>query len=104
MHPGSIGNVPDILARIGIQHDHMRAPRNIKMPRAGVDGEVIPPAFPAQLVGFDYVISRTSRSDRDRCQGQAEYGNPPLRIESHDFLLINLGAIRKMGPRPIARK
>ena len=81
----------------------MRAPRNIKTPRAGVNGEVIPSAVPAQFVGFDYVISGPSRSDRHRCQGQAEYGNPPLRIESHDFLLINLGAIRESGPRPIAR-
>src|SRR6476661_2866855 len=75
----------------------MRTPRNVKAPRAGVDGEVIPSAVSAHLIGFDYVISRTSRSDRDRCQGQAEYGNPPLRIQSHDFLLINFGCDPRNG-------
>ena len=60
VHPRSIWNIADRLARIRVDHNDMCGAGDVEPPGRTVQRQVIPSALPAQRIRLDHVIARIS--------------------------------------------
>ena len=87
MHALGIGDIADGFAGINVEHNYVRASRDIEPAGIRVGAEIIPATFAAQLVSFGHVVSRTSGGPCQSRQGHTENAYQPLRLRRHEFLL-----------------
>ena len=59
VNPEGVGNVPDALPSVGVQNDDVGSARDEEMAGASVNVQIVPPSFPAYLIGFDDMPFRT---------------------------------------------
>ena len=79
MHARRIRNISHRLARVGINHNHVRGAGDVESSRSAVHGQIVPATVAAELIGVDELIARVGGHRESRSENHKQRGKPERR-------------------------